>query len=420
MIVLEIIHLTLLSTAKAVFTSAYFLVIVFVFYMLRKSQVINLYGYKERFHSANQLIESVLQGIVIGVMGSVVMVIVGLPIKLSAAVLLLLPIAIILSLIHPRFLCFSYALGILACFSFILNGQNYFGINMPNLEIDISGLMALVGVLHLMEAILIYFVGDKNPIPIITKKNNKVIMGYILQRFWPIPFSILALNIGTIDGNVIDMPSWWPIIKPALDMNTMYFFALLPIISALGYRTITFSYEPKEKARASSMKLSLYSIVLILFAMFSVHNPIIKIIGVMYMVIAHEGIMQWDQLVEHIKKPIYTLPKQGVRVISIQSNGIADKLGMEVGDVIHRINGIDVKDTKDYKEVIEENYNFFTIDVEKKDGKKVQLDYQMLNTSKNLGLNYLPENPKIIYQYETLNEFNLLHIIFKKLKKEVK
>ncbi|TCT14210.1 hypothetical protein EDC18_1066 [Natranaerovirga pectinivora] len=416
---LEIIHLTLLSTAKAVFDSAFLLIIILIAYMIKKTQNLNIYGYKIPYNSFTQLIESVLQGIIIGVVGSAIIAIIGLPIRITTPILFLLPIAIISAFIHPRFLCFSYSASILSLLSIIFSGQNILGYTIPNLDIDVNGLIVLVGVLHLMEAILIFFVGGKNPIPIITKKNNKIVMGHMLQKFWPIPFSLLALNIGEISGSIIKMPSWWPLIKPVIDSNASYYFVLLPIIGALGYRTVTFAYRPEIKAKISSVRLLVYSVILIILAVISVDNGILRVIAILFMALAHEGIIQYDHFIETVKKPLYGVPRKGIRVLSVHPDGIAQRLGIKVGDIIHNINGFEIENSKDYKTVMQDSYKSFYIEVECEEGYKDKLTYNTFIKEKNLGLNYLPENPKIVFKYNTLNDFKLIRIILKKLNKKI-
>ena len=387
--------------------------------MIRKTQNLNLYGYKTPYNSFTQLIESILQGIIIGILGSAIIAIIGLPIRITTPILFLLPIAIISAFIHPRFLCFSYSASILSLTSIIFNGQNILGYTLPNLDIDVNGLIVLVGVLHLMEAILIYLVGGKNAIPIITKKNNKIVMGHMLQKFWPIPFSLLAINIGEISGNIIKMPTWWPVIKPIIDSSASYYFVLLPIIGALGYRTISFAYQPKVKARISSLRLLIYSVILIILAIISVDNGILRLVAILFMALAHEGIIQYDHFIESIKKPLYGVPRKGIRVLSVHPEGIAERLGIKVGDIIHNINGFEIENSKDYKAIMEDSYKSFCIEIENQEGNVSKIQYNSYIKEKSLGLNYLPENPKIIFKYDTLNEFKLLNLIFKKMNKKI-
>ncbi|MFP4697072.1 MAG: PDZ domain-containing protein [Eubacteriales bacterium] len=417
---LEIIHLTLLTIAKAVFDGWFLLVLAFVFFIISKTETVNIYGYKLPYQNLGKLIESVLQGIIIGIFGSALMALIGLPVRLTMPILFLLPIAIIIAFVNPRFLCFSYSAAILSGISLIFQGQKVFGIKFPYMDVDISGLMVLVGILHLMEAILVFFVGSKHFIPIVTKKNDKIIMGYLLQRFWPIPFSMLALAIGSVNGDFLKMPDWWPIIKPPILSQNIYYYALLPIIGALGYKTITFTSNPYIKARKSSIRLIIYSIILLALAILSTYNLIFKIIGVIYMALAHELIIQYDQYVEIKGKPLFGIPNKGVRILCVYPQGDADKMGIESGDIVHKVNGVQVDNSLDYKMILQNlSGSYITLEVEKQNGVHKIYKQDNVNNDLKLGIQMLPERPAVIFKQEGLNKFSLIHMIIKKLNKKI-
>src|SRR5699024_2795987 len=86
----------------------------------------------ERESILGKTINSTAYGIVGGVIGSIIMIVLGVSIR-QEGIIYIWPIAILLFMINVRYLCFSYAGGLLALFSLI------FG--FP--KIDVPGLMAL-------------------------------------------------------------------------------------------------------------------------------------------------------------------------------------------------------------------------------------------------------------------------------------
>ena len=46
------------------------------------------------------------------------------------------------------------------------------------------------------------------------------------------------------------MPDWWPLVKPAGDMDNLMFL-LLPVLAALGYSDVAITNSPQEKSRHS-------------------------------------------------------------------------------------------------------------------------------------------------------------------------
>jgi hypothetical protein len=245
--------------------------------------------------------------------------------------------------------------------------------------------------------------------------------GHILQRFWPIPFAILAINMGQISGEMIHMPKWWPLAQPNVIMDSpIYFYALLPIIGALGYKTISFAYEPVKKAKISAKRLFFYSVILLVLAVLSTHYMLFQVLGIVFMSLAHEGIILYDQYVETQKKPIYGLPDKGVRVLTVYPEGPASKIGIEVGDIIQKVNGVEVEDVKDFKVLLQDTFRCLYLEVKKING--LNHIFKFVNyrgEDDSLGFQVLPEKPTILIKYDSLNEFSILHIILKKLNKKI-
>ena len=413
---LYLLNLLIVTIAKSVMSFSYIIIISFVYYLIVKSQKINLYGFIEPYQNSCQLIESIIQGIGAGIIGSIIITFVGLPICLTNTIFFLLPIAFILAFIHPRFICFSYSGAIVSMISLVFRGQKIFGVIVPIINIDICGLMVLVGILHLMEALLTYFFGSKYAIPTITKRDNKIMIGFIMQRFWPVPLALLTICLGTVKGDLLSMKDWWPLMNPVNQYNIAYFFALIPIIGVLGYRTITISYEPVKKSKKSAINLLIYSIGMLIFAVLSSKYLFVKWIGTIYMALIHEALIQYDYYSEMRQEPIYMLPKEGVRVMSVKIEEIGHDLGIQVGDIIHTINNTIIYNDKEYKELINQKPQYVFMEIIKINGEKRNIEWY---NNRELGIKILPNNPNIIFKYTTLNKFSLSSKIIKLLNKKI-
>src|SRR5699024_665162 len=109
-------------------------------------------------------------------------------------------VALVLMLINQRYLCFAYAGGIVSLFS-LLTGYP---------QIHIPTLMALVAILHLVEAFLIFINGHHLPSPMYVKhESGKVVGAFNLQKFWPMPtialLGVTMLSSG-VDLQTVTMP----------------------------------------------------------------------------------------------------------------------------------------------------------------------------------------------------------------------
>ena len=117
----------------------------------------------------------------------------GLSVKVGMDLILLFPMALLLSKIRPRFACFAYS-G--ACVGIL---------GLWNLA-DVSGILATVGLLHFME---VFLIASGAP-----TQEQFVVYGGRVHRIleqkaiWALPFALLIPVAG--EGG-LHMPAWWPL-----------------------------------------------------------------------------------------------------------------------------------------------------------------------------------------------------------------
>lgn len=272
-------------------------------------------------------------GIIGGLAGSYLIVFVGLTIT-GRDFYLLLPLAVLLMLFSPRFLCFAYAGGLLSLTKLAFG---FPAINIPQV-------VGLVAVLHAVESILILASGHKGAVPAYLKApGGRVIGAFTLQKFWPIPIMILTVvGAGAIDGGV-DMPSWWPLIDPAVpaDPRTLA-FTLVPVVAGLGYGDIAIARSPVEKSRLSALLLGAYSVILLLLALLCEYFPATSLAAALFTPLGHEAVIYIGRRVEFSGTPIYVPPARGVRVLDVMPESRAYRAGIRSGDVVLAVNGLPV------------------------------------------------------------------------------
>ncbi|MGI6574664.1 MAG: PDZ domain-containing protein [bacterium] len=289
-----------------------------------------------------QVWRSVLYGLVGGIAGSYILTLVGVSLS-GAGINYVWPVAIALMLISPRLMCFAYAGGLVSLFSLV------FG--FP--EIEIPQLMALVAVLHMIESILIWLTGHKDPTPVIIKKpSGELVGGFNLHKFWPIPvvvmLTLLVEEPETITG-LLQMPQWWPVIKPQeipADGHELIYSMFL-VVAALGYSDVALTCYPQEKARKSAILLGLYSIVLLFAAIGASFFPPLLVGTALLAPFGHELVVHFGGRKELRGTPIFVAPEQGVMVLTTVPGSIAQKLGITTGDVILEVGGKVVRDPLD-------------------------------------------------------------------------
>lgn len=349
-----------------------FILFLFIVYMqYRKNVRLQEIIYGKPKQALNHLIlTSVLAGLVAGIAVSVPMTLIGISFNQDMGIQYLILISLLLMMIEPRFLCFSYSGGILALVSLLLGFE----------KIDVTGIMVLVGLLHLLESILIYFDGFRGAIPVfLEREDGEVTGGFTMQRFWPIPIALIFfMGYGTANGEVVATPDWWPVIRPYIEPGRIQeaLFNAVPIAAILGYGEFTSAYLPREKCRNSSYKLALFSLILLLLAFISSHIYIFKYIAALFAPIAHEALIQYEKKLERGRQSLFSPVPDGLRVLDAIPGGPGEKMGIQPGDIITSINNRPVNNEDQMNEFFCQYVTYIWVDVKDRNGNVRTLEYK--------------------------------------------
>lgn len=341
---MDLAGLIIVELGNAIFNGYFWIVlalVAFQYHRIAKGRE-RLFGIK----GSNVLKDTALAtafGLVGGLIGSVLLVLAGIDL-MGLGIGYIWPLALFLMFINPRFLCFSYAAGIIAMFSLL------FGV----LEINIPHLMGLVAVLHLVESLLISFSGHVGAVPMYTKlKTGKIVGGFTLQKFWPLPIVALAF-LPDFSGltTLPKMPGWWPLIKLGSEFSLNPVGVLLPFVAGLGYGDLALAHTPVEKSKMSARNLSIYSMVLLLMALLASRYQLFLYIAALFAPLGHELVIYIGKYTEISGKPIFVPAGRGVRVLEAVPNSAAHKAGIESGDIIFSVNGVEVASKRDIEAVV--------------------------------------------------------------------
>ncbi len=331
-------------------------------------------------------------GVVGGLAGGFLIVFAGVALSFEESGLFyLLPVAVLLMLINPRFLCFAYAGGLLAVSNLL------FG--FP--EVSIPQVMALVAVLHFVESILIYLSGHLGAVPSFVRlPSGQIVGGFTLQKFWPIPIVILVLVNGlggSGEMGTLAMPEWWPLIRPAVpEAELTAVYALLPLAAGLGYADIATSRTPSAKSRISALYLAVYSVLLFVLAVFAGWYGIwFSWAAALFAPLGHELIISISRFLELRGEPLFKPQPQGLMVLDVVTGSPAWDAGLRSGDTILDINSYPVNSKWDLRIVLNEpgikEINFV------REQRQYQRGIARLGEGKSFGIMPVPEGNEEIY-----------------------
>ena len=242
-------------------------------------------------------LSEVVMGILGGLIGSMILSYLGVMFNIGAGIELIFFMSLFLLVLKPRWVSFSYSAAILGGVTLILGWlENLEIISLGfTVKLDIGTLVALVGVLTIVEGLLILVDGYRGSIPIFTNKDGKLAGGFSLERYWPVPIVIMMFTTEAISGggSAILTPSWWPVIKGGINISLLSaaIVSAVPIYSTIGYKQITFTQSKVSKIAFSSLLKILYGIILLLIYKLANYGAIFQGLLLIFMPLAQEGMM---------------------------------------------------------------------------------------------------------------------------------
>lgn len=399
---LKIMNMILQSLGVLLFQDYLFWALVILVLMLyKKGSSIEKAMLGEEIPVKDKVLGSIFNGLFGGMIASVLVVTLGVTIQIntgnttwsSSGILYIWIVALLLSMIDPRYLCFSYAGGIVALVH-LLTG-------FP--DVNVPGLMALVGLLHLVESFLIWLDGHSNAVPVFIKRKDGIIVGgFVMNRMWPVPMVILtAIMQMSLGDGFVHMPNWWPIIKHSAALingnNLAYIIAPIPVI--LGYGDMAITSTPEARCKSTAMKLSIYSIILILIAVMSSRVYFLQYIAAIFAPVAHELIILLGKNEEEKGEAFFKASEVGLKILYCLKNTPAYMMKLEPGDIILKINNNKVENETQLAEFLYTRPSFIWMDILKHNGEKKIAEYRdYQNGIRSLGALVVPKNSELYFE----------------------
>ncbi len=425
---------TLKSIAYAL-VDPYFILLItilgFLFYRQnKKTTMIQKMIVGESLNSPLELTMSqIVIGIFAGAFGSMILSYMGVMFNENSGIEILFLISILLMFFNPRFVCFAYSgaiLGFLSLFVQIFNTPinesiNNMAASTAGFYIDIVSLMTLIGVLHMVEGILVMLDGGRGAVPVFTNKDGKIVGGFALKRYWPIPIAIfLILNSSLAIGEeTLKNPSWWPIIKTSFnaDMLKNTVLTLMPFYGVIGYTSVTFSKSKESKSKLSGVGILLYGTILTIVAQLANYGLAWKCFVLVFAPMAHELMLKVQKYIEEKSEPKYISDDEGIMILEVAPNSPAYEVGIKSGDKLLEINDNKIESDDLLHKFINKNLNYLKLKIKDSKGKIKNLTLNYASNTGNIGVVLVPRDmPKdtVVVKYDD----SKFKEIFDKMKKQ--
>jgi hypothetical protein len=219
-------------------------------------------------------------------------------------------------------------------------------------------MLVLVALLHLAEAALVRWQGDRLATPLfLESKRGKLLGGYVLQGFWPVPLLMLVPAVGS-GASTTALP-WTPLF--GADLSQGWTIVALPMI--IGFTELTRSMLPQKKARYAAKGLLGYSVILAAAALLAWWLPVLLPLAALVALLLHEALIWRSRQQEEAAQPLFVHDARGLRILGIVPGTPAADMGLEAGEILHKVNGLRVRTKEDLYDALVQNSAFCKLEV---------------------------------------------------------
>jgi membrane-associated protease RseP (regulator of RpoE activity) len=297
-------------------------------------------------------------------------------------------------MVRVRYFCIAYAAGVTG----LLHALSLVWTDMSGTpggivmfmdvmrDVQMSSLLMLVGVLHLAEAALVFTMGGRIATPLyFAGKRGKPIGGFGMNGLWPLPLLLVTTP----------WEAGWAVIA-------------FPVL--IGFSTWTTTMSPVLKARRSAWRLVLYSLTVIGLAFLTAsYNPsavgetsagsasgvvsAISAVGALLMIGLHELIVWLGRRDERHHRPAFVHDERGLKVLAIVPKSAAAELGIVPGEIVHKVNGQQVRTPAQMHAALRVNPAFVKLEVLNLSGESKFVQRALYaNEHHQLGLIWCPDD----------------------------
>ena len=380
-----------MSALKEVFMDPLFLVVVLVVYFqYRRLERMEVSFFDRPVTPLREkLAFSLGFGILGGVIGTAVASLLGITVSVDDFTFIW-PLAIFLMMVRTRYICFSYAGGLVSLLSLTVGWP----------KINVPSIMAVIAILHMVESLLIYLDGNRFPTPIMARmENGRFSGGFYLQKFWPIPLIVIVAAAGrTTPVETGGLPVWWPAFLASGESLQTVFLQLTGLVAVLGYGDMTLSRTPSQKTRIAAGRLLLFSLALLGLSLLATRWTFFAFAAALFSPLAHEGLILYSRKEERERSPLLSADAAGLAVLAVFRQGPGKAMKLVPGDRIVRANNRPVVVREDLEEVLAQRPSFVWLDVEAADGSVRTVEHRDYQSGVgDLGCLFVDRHPRRIY-----------------------
>lgn len=283
----------------------------------------------------------------------------GVGLVYSYGTIIVLSVMMIILSIHLRFtlLSPSYTIGltyiVLLFAPVIIKNQNYIPESYFT-DINYLGLALLLGVMLIVEAFFIRRVKRDETFPRLLKSERGIWIGeHQIKKLTMIPLIFL------VPGGVIEsFAPYWPLISIN---DTTYGLVLFPFLLGFSHR-VRASIAPLA-AKHLSKKILLLGILVLAISVTGYYLKGLSLLALLIALFGREFITYRFRTQEKQKNAFFKPEEVGLRVIGIIPGTPAERLDIQVGEVVYKVNDKRIYSSDGFYEALQTSGAYFKLDI---------------------------------------------------------
>lgn len=249
-----------------------------------------------------------------------------------------------------------------------------------------NALILLVIILFISALYMKMFLGNYQSPKIFKNQRGNKVAGYLNKEFAILPIALL------IPGDQIHAAiNWWPVFSTGQHQFTVF---VLPVL--IGIRFTIFKSIPKEffkKLAKRLLWLTVLGIILIVITYLFNDVENIDLISMAILLVLYLFILIRTKHKDSKKAKWFSDAVNGLRVIAVRKNTPADKMGVEMGDLIVEVNNIQVSTEDDLYKATQTSPTFCRLKVLNRQDRIKIMETAIYSDSPNeLGVVIIKEN----------------------------
>ncbi|WP_046174386.1 PDZ domain-containing protein [Domibacillus indicus] len=268
-------------------------------------------------------------------------------------------------------------------------GYSFISYESMNRNAILTILAVLTALLVIAEGILIRKRGYQGTSPRIeTSKRGLKTAVHLARRLWLIPVFLPV----PADGPLTAFADWWPVIPLGAEGYSLIWFPFL-----IGFSMVVRSTLPSLAVQATGKSVIWAGMLTLAIAAGSYWMWQLSAAAVGFAAVARVAIIRRHYSYEIHRPYFFTTQSKGVMIVGVLPGAPARKMGLEIGEIVTKVNGIPVQTESEFYKALQKNAAYCKLEVI---GTNGQLRFTQGSIYENehheLGLLFAPEEKEYL------------------------